>query len=131
MTIEFEVSGHLLATPQQVYDAWLESEGHTAMTGGKAECSDAVGGEFTAWDGYISGRNVALESGSRIVQSWRTTQFADDELDSQIELLFEGSDGGTRVTLSHTNVPDGGEHYQSGWQSHYLEPMADYFASSP
>lgn len=27
------------------------------MTGGMAECSQEVGGNFIAWDGYISGKN--------------------------------------------------------------------------
>ena len=51
MAIEFEVSDIIPATPDQVYKAWLDSDGHTNMTGGPAKASTDVGGEFEAWDG--------------------------------------------------------------------------------
>ena len=99
-----------------------------AMTGGKATASPAEGGAFTAWDGYISGRNLVLEPGRRIVQSWRTTRFTAEDPDSQIEVLLEPVAGGTRLTLHHTNVPDGHTGYQDGgWQDHYFEPMKRWF----
>ena len=66
------------------------------MTGGAATASAAVGGAFTAWDNYISGCNLALEPGRRIVQSWRTTRFTAEDADSQIEVLLEAVGGATR-----------------------------------
>jgi uncharacterized protein YndB with AHSA1/START domain len=42
------------------------------MTAGEANISDAVGAEFSAWDEYITGRNLELVPGERIVQAWRT-----------------------------------------------------------
>ncbi len=88
MTISFEVSATLSATPETLYSAWLDSAKHSAMTGAAAEVSDKVGGTFTAWDGYISGKNIELEPGKRIVQAWRTVEFSDDEPDSQLEIFF-------------------------------------------
>lgn len=41
----------------------LLTRGNTAFTGSKATCDAGVGGEFTAWDGYISGKNLELEKG--------------------------------------------------------------------
>ncbi len=127
--IEFTVSDTIPASPADIYRAWLSSEGHTAMTGGGANCSDEPGAEFDAWDGYISGKNVELEQNRRIVQSWRTSQFGDSEPDSQIEVTLEATDGGTLVTLHHTSVPDDGDHYRPGWQNHYFAPMKEYFGS--
>lgn len=127
---EFTVSDLVPASPDEVYRAWLSSDGHTEMTGGEAHATDAQGAEFDAWDGYISGKNIALEPGRRIVQSWRTTQFNDDDPDSQIELTLEATEGGTRVTLRHTNVPDDGDHYRTGWQEHYFDPMKEFFGAS-
>ena len=97
------------------------------MTGGEANCSDQVGEEFDAWDGYITGKNIELEPNRRIVQSWRTSQFADSEQDSEIEVLLQQTADGTVVTLKHTRVPDDGDHYRPGWQDHYFEPMKAYF----
>ena len=48
MSLAFSVSDVIPAVPQAIYDAWLDSAGHAAMTGGKpATCSAAVGGAFT------------------------------------------------------------------------------------
>ena len=131
MPFGFTLSDTIPATPQQVFEAWLDSDGHTAMTGSAATATPQEGGAFTAWDGYISGRNLVLEPGRRIVQSWRTTRFTAEDANSQIEVLLEPVAGGTRLTLHHTNVPDGHTGYQDGgWQDHYFEPMKKYFAAS-
>jgi activator of HSP90 ATPase len=130
MSFEFTVSDMIPATPRAVYDAWLDSAGHAAMTGGKAALASAEpGASFTAWDGYISGRNLTLERGRRIVQSWRTTRFTAADPDSRIEVMLEPAAGGTRLTLRHTEVPDGHTSYRDGgWQDNYFAPMKRYFA---
>ena len=51
MKLHFEVSEEIRASPQQVYNAWLNSNQHSAMTGGEAIVSDLIGDSFTAWDG--------------------------------------------------------------------------------
>ena len=64
------------------------------------------------------------------MQSWRTTKFTRQDPDLQIEVLLEPVVGGTRLTLHHSNVPDGHAGYQDGgWQEHYFEPMKRYFGS--
>jgi uncharacterized protein YndB with AHSA1/START domain len=129
MAYEFTVSDILPANPQVVYDAWMSSEGHAGMTGAGADIDPRVGGEFSAWDGYITGRTLALEPGRRIVQSWRTSEFEPDDEDSQIEVLLEAVPEGTRITLHHTDIPNGQSGYEQGWQDNYLDPMREYFAA--
>ena len=129
MTIEFKVSDIIPATPSVIYDAWLSSEGHSQMTGSVAHASHEIGFVFDAWDGYISGTNVALNPGKRIIQSWRTDEFDSDHADSQIEVTLEPVSGGTLLTLLHSSVPDGQGHYEHGWQAHYFDPMKAFFAS--
>ncbi|HXQ52829.1 MAG TPA: SRPBCC domain-containing protein [Stellaceae bacterium] len=130
MSIEFAVSDVIPAAPRAIYDAWLDGQGHAAMTGGKAaQASPEPGAAFTAWDGYISGRNLELKPGRRIVQSWRTTRFTAADPDSRIEVLLEPVAGGTCVTLRHSEVPDGHTSYRDGgWQANYFAPMKRYFA---
>jgi hypothetical protein len=63
------------------------------------------------------------------VQSWRTTKFTPADPDSQIEVLLEPTPGGTRVTVNHTNVPDGHTSYRDGGrQNNYFEMMKAHFA---
>jgi activator of HSP90 ATPase len=125
--MEFKVSTVIKAPAARIYDAWLNSEGHSRMTGGRAKVSDKVGAEFEAWDGYIRGKNLILEPRKRIVQSWRTTEFSKDEKDSQIEVTFEKAAKGTKVTIHHTDLPAHGMTYKGGWVENYFQPMKEYF----
>ena len=124
-----KLSVTLPATPKRVYDAWLNSKEHTAFTGGEATIDPTVGGKFSAHDGYIQGTTLELEPHSRIVQTWRSTDFPDASEESLLEVLLTETRGGTRLTLVHTNIPEGqGEEYEQGWQEFYFEPMRRYFS---
>jgi activator of HSP90 ATPase len=129
MAFEFTVADIIPAGAQQIYEAWLSSEGHDKITGRQpAQISAQEGAAFTVWNGYITGRNVKLEPARRIVQSWRTTKFTAADPDSRIEVLLEPVPGGTKVTVHHTNVPDGHTSYRDGgWQNSYFEPMKKHF----
>lgn len=129
MAIEFVISTLLPAKPEEVYDAWLSSKGHAAMTGSPATASTVVGDEFDAWDGYIHGVNLELVPKERIVQSWRTSEFSADEPDSRIEITLEPAGKDTKLTLHHTGLPPHGGQYESGWVESYFEPMKEYFSS--
>jgi uncharacterized protein YndB with AHSA1/START domain len=129
MAIEFSVSTVISASPHDVYNAWLSSEGHGAMTGSPARISDKVGDDFDAWDRYIHGVNLELVPYERIVQSWRTVEFRDEEPDSRLEITLEPYNGQTRLTLKHTGLPPHGWQYKQGWVESYFEPMQDYFES--
>jgi activator of HSP90 ATPase len=129
MSYDFELVCELPASPQAVYEAWLSSAGHSAMTGAKAKASKKVGAAYSAWDGYIVGRNVELDPSRRIVQSWRATEFAADDPDSTVTIELTPLGAGTRLTLRHAGVPDGQTSYENeGWRKFYFEPMQAYFA---
>ncbi len=99
------------------------------MTGGAANIEPSTFGRYSAWDGYIEGINLELDRPRRIVQTWRTTEFPRSSPDSRLEILLEGANGGTRLTLVHTDIPEGdGDKYRVGWRESYLEPMLAYFA---
>jgi len=129
MPYSFTLTTTIPASPQEIYDAWLDSVAHSEMTGGEATMSEEIGAEVSAWDGYIIGRNLELIPGRRIVQSWRTTEFGDEHEDSIVTVTLEETPDGTLLTLAHENVPDAQRSYEEGgWQSNYFEPMQDYFA---
>src|SRR5260370_947966 len=88
-----QVSGVIHASPERIYQAWLDSEEHTRFTGGKASVESGIGGRFTAWDGYIEGTTIELEPGRRIVQAWRTTEFPSERPDSRVERRTSGQSG--------------------------------------
>ncbi len=126
--MKFTVKVKIKASAKEIYNHWLSSEGHTKMTGGAAEITNVIGDRFTAWDGYIEGKNLELEPNRRILQAWRTSQFLPHEADSHIEILLEETGGQTEITLIHSNLPESGGHYEQGWDNHYFQPMKTYFS---
>jgi activator of HSP90 ATPase len=126
----FTVSAVIPANASDIYNAWLSSEGHAAMTGNPAKVDGKVGGEFTAWDGYIFGSTLALEPDQRILQRWRTSEFPDDAPDSRLEISFEEVGEGTKITLIHSDMPaDQVDSYRQGWEDFYFKPMKAYFST--
>jgi activator of HSP90 ATPase len=101
------------------------------MTESPAKVEPRVGGAFTAWDGYITGKTLELKPYTRIVQAWRTSEFAAGDPDSRLEITLEAAKGGTKLSLFHSNLPDGqAEGYESGWEESYFAPMRKYFSGS-
>jgi len=124
----FTLSEVFNAKPSEIYNAWLSSDGHTAMTGSPAKVDGTIGGKFSAWDGYIFGSTLELTPDQRLVQAWRTSEFPDDAPDSHLEVLLEEAEGRTKVTLTHSDMPeDQVDSYKQGWEDFYFKPMREYF----
>ncbi len=124
----FKISAQFAVLPRELYQAWLDSEQHAQFTGGGAKIVPRVGGKFSAWDGYILGKTLELVPYRRIVQAWRTTDFPNGCGDSLLELMLERVVGGTKLTIKHTEIPEGqGEGYKDGWREYYFKPMKEYF----
>ncbi len=128
MKESFTISRSFPASPKEIYDAWLDSNKHAAMTGGEAHCSKELGEEFSAWDGYISGVNLDLTENSEITQTWRTTEFEEDDEDSLLVVHLTPTENGTEVTIDHCNIPEGQTQYKQGWEDHYFTPMERFFS---
>src|SRR5262245_61239921 len=117
------LSAIVATTPADLYAAWLDSDRHSAMTGGRAQVDAKVGGLYSAWDGYIEGAILDLQPGLRIVQSWRAADFPRGAPPSRLEITLLAVAAGTRFTLAHTGIPDGqGSKYEAGWEKFYLSP---------
>jgi activator of HSP90 ATPase len=65
------------ASPHAVYEMLMDSRKHAKFTREKASVSRKIGGKFTAYAGYISGVNLDLVPGKKIVQSWRGSDWPD------------------------------------------------------
>ena len=128
--MKFSIKTKFKTTPEQIYRAWLTSKAHGAMTGGVSKCSSKVGGKFSAWDGYISGKNLELITAQYIKQTWRTIEFDQDQPDSILEIkLKEIKPGITELTLSHSGLLPQDLKYKKGWIENYFDPMKVYFES--
>ncbi len=125
---KFKVSVKLRCSAKEAFTGWLNDKVHSEFTGGHAaKTSPNEGGSFSAWDGYITGTNVEIFPYKKIIQKWRTTDFAPDDEDSVIELFFTFKDDHTLLTITHTNLPEGeGDKYKKGWKDYYFAHMKKY-----
>lgn len=133
MTKTIEQSVRLAATPEELFDTFLDSRLHSAVTGGRAKMSGKVGGKFTAWDGQLVGRNLAIIPKEMIVQTWRSIHWKVSDPDSILILRFSRAPQGGRwagqIDLAHVGVP---EHDHKGvtlgWRKYYWDPWEKYLA---
>ena len=103
----FTIKKQFKVSAKTLYESLLDSTRHSEMTGGTAECSQKENESFTAWDGYISGKNLRLIPHQQVMQSWRTTEFDDKDSDSILEIEFNENKAGCEMIIKHSHIPDG------------------------
>lgn len=93
------------ADPATVYDLLADSRKHSAITGRPASISTEIGGTFTLGESDVTGINVDLVPGRRIVQAWRHRRFPEGIFSMAAVTLKPTPDGGTELVLIHRGVP--------------------------
>ncbi len=93
------------AAPATIYDALSDSRRRTALTGRKASISPKVGGAFSTDNGRVTGVNVDLVPGKRLVQAWRRDDFPEGAYSMAAITLAPTPAGGTELVLTHRGVP--------------------------
>ncbi len=113
--------------PARLFKLYMDSKQHSAATRAKAVVSGRVGGKFSAFDGTISGKFLAIAPNRMIVQSWRSKHWKETDLDSILVLTFSEIRRGGQIDLVHVNVPahdhDG---VTRGWEKYYWKPWRGY-----
>ena len=112
------------ASPHEVYEALLDSKKHATFTGAPAKISRRVGGTFSVFDGWATGKILELRKDAKIAQTWRTEDFDKDDPDSRVTFTIRRSGRGSRLTMVHTRVPDREyEALKQGWIDYYWTPL--------
>lgn len=107
----------------------MDSAKHSAFTGEPAVISRKVGGPFTASDGYITGVNLELVPDAKIVQQWHASDWK-EEAQSRATFALTAVPGGTRLSFTHSGVPDEVyEDIRSGWIEYYWDPLKAWLQS--
>jgi activator of HSP90 ATPase len=90
--------------------------------------STEVGGSFTLFGGYVTGRHLEMLPNERLVQAWRAGSWKPGEFSIAIfHLSAEGAK--TKLSFEHRGCPNGnGASLAQGWRSHYWQPLAKYLA---
>ncbi len=130
MTYDFRLSCTLPASPEAVYDAWLDSACHSAMTGAPATIGQRVGETYSPLGtATSSARRSSSFPGDGSSSPGAPPNSATTDPDSTVAVELEPTRAGTRLTLSHSGVPDDQTDYENGgWRDFYFSPMKAYFA---
>jgi activator of HSP90 ATPase len=87
-----------------------------------------VGGAFTLFGGYITGRNVEMLSNRRLVQVWRAGGWPAGEY-SVVRFALQPQGKECRLLFDQRGFPaDQGASLAYGWRAHYWEPLAKLLA---
>lgn len=107
----------------EVWRALTDPETIDAWGGGPAEILAEPGEPFRQWGGDIHGTVIEVSPPSRLVEEWFGGDWPRPSV-ATFELMPAGA--GTRVTLTHTGVPDdeAGD-IDAGWDDFYFGPMKD------
>jgi uncharacterized protein YndB with AHSA1/START domain len=123
------LAASLPAAPDRLFDMYLDPESHSTFSGTPVTISAKAGALFRAFDGALSGTILHVEPKRLIVQTWRSTHFLPESMDSVLVLSFHHEPGGGRIELVHVNVADedfaGVSH---GWEKYYWGPWRAYLS---
>jgi activator of HSP90 ATPase len=119
---------HIKAKADDIFTALTNPLTIEIWSGAAAVMQPVEGTEFSLWDGDITGINIEIEPGKKIVQEW---YFEDEEGISPkeksivtIKLHDEGNS--TDVELLHLNIPDEAfENIADGWDRYYFKPLKE------
>src|ERR1700758_5703149 len=107
----------------------MDSKKHRSLSGEPAKISKKVGGKFTAWGSHLSGINLVLKPGKKIVQAWRATGWWPDHYSIAIFDITKVR-GGAKLKFTQIGIPPHrySGHYR-GWIEAYWTPMKELIAN--
>lgn len=113
----------LPASPERLYDMYMDPSQHAAFTGAPVVISAQPGSPFQAFGDLLSGRMLAAVPKRMIVQAWRANHWKPEDLDSTLVLTFWPDPAGGRIDLVHVNVADHDfDGVTEGWKKYYWDP---------
>jgi activator of HSP90 ATPase len=124
-TKTLEQTATFRASPAAVYEMLMDSQKHTSLSGMKAQISRKTGGAFSAWGGHLTGFNLALKPGEKIVQAWRATGWWPDHYSVAI-FDIQKTQSGSKLKFTQIGIPPDrySGHYR-GWIETYWTPMKE------
>jgi uncharacterized protein YndB with AHSA1/START domain len=122
-----QLAASLPATPERLFDMYLDPVEHAAITGKPVTISPNAGASFRAFDNVLTGTILQVVPKRLIVQSWRSPHWGDADVDSTLVLTFLPEKGGCRIVLTHVNVVDDDfAGVCDGWEKYYWTPWRVY-----
>lgn len=121
----------LPASAGELYTMYMDPAVHGEFTGAPAKISEDPGSAFEAFGGLLKGRTLQVVKSRLIIQSWRSVNFANDDPDSTLIIMFTPEEAAAgRIDLIHIDVPESDfQGVSGGWESRYFAPWLEYLQS--
>ena len=129
------------ASPKRVYEALTDEAifqkvvvlsgaiPEMVLQSAPAKISLEPGGAFSLFGGYITGRQLELEPGVRLVQVWRSAGWA-PHLHSIVRFELSEHRDGAKLVFDHVGFPsEEAKSLATGWREHYWRPLAEVLAA--
>lgn len=100
------MAAYLPASPETLFDMYLDPESHAAITGAPVSIAPRPGAPFRAFNGMLTGKILQVVPKRLIVQAWRAKTWKKGGIDSTLILTFWRERRGARIELVHVNVAD-------------------------
>ncbi|KAK2762062.1 hypothetical protein FQN54_001069 [Arachnomyces sp. PD_36] len=122
-------------TAEELFTTFTDPQRLAAFTRGPPRRFDGakVGGQFSIFDGNVTGEFVTLDKPTTIVQKWRLAQWPEGHFSTQ-EIKFDQNnvDQVTNMRVTWTGVPVGQEEVvQRNWEGYYVRSIKQTFGYAP
>eukprot|EP01095_Lingulamoeba_sp_RSL-Kostka_P013516 TRINITY_DN5629_c0_g1_i2.p1 TRINITY_DN5629_c0_g1~~TRINITY_DN5629_c0_g1_i2.p1 ORF type:complete len:508 (+),score=145.47 TRINITY_DN5629_c0_g1_i2:58-1581(+) len=90
--------------PIELFAMLTDKDTLSELLGSECTFSSKPGGLFSLLNGQVTGTNLYLDKGKRLLQSWRCDDWPKDHY-SNLKILFQPIESGTELTLNQSDVP--------------------------
>ena len=131
MSRTIQLAATLPASPDDLFDMYIDPVQHAAFTGAPVTISATPGAAFNAFNGVLSGTMLQVVPKRLIVQSWRSPYWGENDIDSTLVLTFHVDKDGGRIELTQANVVDTDfAGVSQGWEKFYWTPWRAYLTTA-
>jgi activator of HSP90 ATPase len=111
-----------------IYTILTDERRHSSFTGDFVHIKDSEDEPFSLYDGLVTGKNIILEKGKKIVWSfmlhkpgWPADHF------SEAAIILTDANNECRLELFHTAIPESFcKELETFWKDNYWEPLQYY-----
>lgn len=112
-----------------LYDLYMNEKKHSQVTGSAAKITTKTGSLFSAYGGYINGKNIHLVKNKLIVQTWKVKDWDRSAVESTFIINLEQTGKDVLLHMVHANLPENAAaSINKGWKDHYWK-LWKYFLS--
>lgn len=119
------------AAPAKVFAALTQARQIRAWSGQGGRVPKRIGGAFSWFDRWVTGRILAFEEGKRLSMTWSASEWPSATQPSIVRMTFTGKTT-TTVRIQHTGLPNAKESagHKRGWEEFVFGPVRTHLSRS-